>query len=640
MSFPLLVKVWICLSALATASGWILSALGALNRIGYLVVAGLALVCAGVWLLRIRGETARPTKVLNWPRLRWRFTHALPLCFAILAGLVLAGGLLYPPTNHTALSYRTPRVLHWLFEQHWHWIYTDDWRLNNRACGLEWMSAPMLLFARSDRWLFLLNYVPFLLLPGLIFSVFTRLGVNRRVAWNWMWILPAGYTFLLQAASAGNDTYPTIYALAAIDFGCRAWQTRKVSDLLFSVVSISLLTGAKASNMPLGLPWILLVLPLLPLLKTRPVASLAAFTVAALVSFLPTAVLNAVYCGDWTGLKLELEGIEMKSPVVGIWGNSLIFILHNFIPPFFPWAGKWNNSAMESLPQAIVQPMAANFEKGFHRLWELPTEDWVGLGFGVSALMVISLLALFRVQCGWATAANRRLHVPRGWRWAVMGAAWVALLVYCMKTGMVTGARLISPYYPLLLPCLLVPAGHAVLVRRRWWQFLAIGTMLLAIPVVILTPARPLWPAQAVFARLLEMRPGHPLLTRGLNAYTVYAQRSDPLAEVREHLPPGLETVGFMADPDDLDISLWRPFGSRRVKHIRHTDSARQIRERGIHYVVIGGAALKAYGTSLEEWVARTGSEVLASTTVTLKVGEGPQPWYVARLPSHNAMTD
>ena len=63
----------------------------------------------------------------------------------IFAVLVFLGGVLYAPTNHTGLSYRTPRVLHWLSEGHWHWIHTPSYRMNDRACGFEWLSAPLLL---------------------------------------------------------------------------------------------------------------------------------------------------------------------------------------------------------------------------------------------------------------------------------------------------------------------------------------------------------------------------------------------------------------------------------------------------------------------------------------------------------------
>src|SRR5207244_8967318 len=138
-----------------------------------------------------------------------------------------------------------------------------NYRTDNRACGIEWLSAPLFLFTKSDRLIVLLNFVPFLLLPGLIFSVCTRLGVLPRVAWNWMWLLPTGYTFLLQAGSAGNDTFPTVYALAALDFACRAWVSRRPSDLWHSLLAAALLTGAKASNLPLLLPWVVVLLPLL-----------------------------------------------------------------------------------------------------------------------------------------------------------------------------------------------------------------------------------------------------------------------------------------------------------------------------------------------------------------------------------------
>ena len=143
----------------------------------------------------------------------------------------------------------------------WFWIHTPDYRMNDRACGIEWLSAPLLLFTKSDRALFLLNFIPFLLLPGLIFSVFTRLGVRARVAWQWMWLLPTGYDFLLQAGSIANDTFPTVYALAAVDFAARAWQSRRAADLWHSILAAALLTGAKASNLPLLLPWAILIFP-------------------------------------------------------------------------------------------------------------------------------------------------------------------------------------------------------------------------------------------------------------------------------------------------------------------------------------------------------------------------------------------
>ena len=85
----------------------------------------------------------------------------------------------------------------------------------------EWLTAPLLLFTKSDRALFLINLISFLLLPG---AGLQRVHAGRcspdpRVAWHWMWLLPTGYNFLLQAGSVANDTFPTVYAMAALDFG-------------------------------------------------------------------------------------------------------------------------------------------------------------------------------------------------------------------------------------------------------------------------------------------------------------------------------------------------------------------------------------------------------------------------------------
>ena len=153
----------------------------------------------------------------------------------------------------------------------------------------------------------------------------------------------------------------------------------------------------------------------------------------------------------------------------------------------------------------------------------------------------------------------------------------------------------------------------------------------MAVPVLVLTPGRPLWPAQTVLSRLAARKPDQPLLKRALTVYTVYGGRSDPLAEVRTLLPQGLSVVGFMGTPDDIDMSLWRPFGSRRVEHILLSDSRDEIRRRQIQYAVVGGLNLEEHNTSLEDWQKRTGAELVGSVMATTLASKGPHPWYVVR---------
>ena len=649
---------------LATAAGWLLSALGQLNRSGYLVVFCVTALLLWIgrrtwgWSPRTGSSQGSERPLLDpaacsWKKIRRRLGRPLPLAFVLLSFLILLGGLLYPPSNHTALTYRIPRVLQWLARGHWFWIHTSDYRMNDRACGIEWLSAPLLLFTKSDRSLFLLNFFPFLLLPGLVFSLFSRLGVRPRVAWQWMWLLPTGYTFLLQAGSAGNDTFPTVYLLAAMDFACRAWNSRRPSDRWHSLLAAALMTGAKASNLPLLLPWALVFLPCFwltnagkgahknpspPLSPTwtrggKRVISVVLLLLVMLVSFLPTAIINLRYCGDWSGLALELPGMQMKNPLVGIWGNCFLFLLDNLIPPFFPIAGWWNQHALSVLPRWLVGPLVANFEPSFQWLWELPSEDWVGLGFGLSWLVIFAVLAAWRVGPArnpqWAPLDA----LPDGLRRWIILAPWVAVLVYCIKSGMATGARLISPYYPLLLPLLLAGARQAAVIRRRWWQVMVWVVVGLALPVLVLTPGRPLWPAHMILSRLQTLYPEQRLIGRALNVYSVYNIRADPLAGVRSLLPPELRVVGFMARGDDTDISFWRPFGSRRVEHVLVSDSAAEIRQRGIEYVVAGDYNFELNGTSFAAWQHSTGAQLVAETNATVRVSEKPQTWYVLRFP-------
>jgi len=122
MTFLPFVRLWLWISAFATAAGWILSAAGQLNRAGY----ALLFIVFGGFVLFFRKELVSH-RLATGPgggRGSARFRRPLPLCFAVLAALVLLGGLLYAPTSFTALNYRMTRVLQWLANERWWWVHT------------------------------------------------------------------------------------------------------------------------------------------------------------------------------------------------------------------------------------------------------------------------------------------------------------------------------------------------------------------------------------------------------------------------------------------------------------------------------------------------------------------------------------
>jgi hypothetical protein len=629
------VKLWIWISAFLPLTGWVLSAMGQLNRCGYAV----AFIVFAIFILFRRHDLvySQAQLSLDLRKAFCRFRRPLPFCFFALAVLVFIGGAIYPPTHYVALTYHIPRVLHWLAAGRWNWIHTPVVRMNYTGCDFEWLFAPLLLFTKSDRSIFILNFIPFLLLPGLVFSVFTRLGVHPRVARSWMWLLPTGYNFLLQAGSAGNDAVSAFYALAAFDFALRARKSRwagstasgskesSLSDLQHSIVALALLTGTKPVSLPLLLPWLMVVWPLAPLVGRSWLAALPVAALAVVVSFFPIALMNQRHCGDWMGTSIEPSAVDVRNPLTGIFGNGFELLQVNLAPPIFPLAHAWDNEVARIIPHDWL----AIFQGGFFTTGELPTEDWAGIGFGLTGLLVVSVIANFFTPSVRARPALRPpFSIP------VLFAPWVAFLIYCSKAGMATPGRLIAPYYPLLLPGLLVGAGQAYLVRRYWWRALAGVVIFLALVVLVISPDRPLWPAQTILASLAARHPASHLISRAHEVYAIYAKRSDPLAGVRSLLPPDIKVVGFMGTADDCDISLWLPFGSRRVEHFLLNDPPERFRQEGVEYAVIGGANLEMHGVTLEDWMKKNDAELVSQTSATLKVSEGSKPWYIVRLKS------
>jgi hypothetical protein len=92
-----------------------------------------------------------------------------------------------------------------------------------------------------------------------------------------------------------------------------------------------------------------------------------------------------------------------------------------------------------------------------------------------------------------------------------------------------------------------------------------------------------------------------------------------------------LKVVGVIGNEDDCDISLWRPFGARRVEQFFLSDPPAQIRRR-VQYVVVGGFNLKEHGQTIDGWLQNSGAELVGTTNATLKASEGSQPWHVVRF--------
>ena len=573
LSGPVAVAAWIVFCSFCSCAGWVLSALHQLNAAGYAV--GFLLGLGTVWALRAR---LFPGGVRGWNlrKGRRRFRRTFPLAFLVLAFLAILGGAIHPPSNYDALAYRIPRVLHWLAAGQWHWIYTSFQQVNTRACGIEWLSAPLIAITRTDRSLFLVNACSYLLLPGLVFSVFRQVGVRPRVAWCWMWLLPTGYCYLLQAGSVSNDLFSAVYALAAVDFALRARRSGRVSEVCLSALAAALLTGAKASNLPLLLPWAVAFAPTWRLWLARPLALVAIIPVALGSSFLPTVVLNTVYCGDWSGAKIEHVSMGSGPMWLHLLANGITWTLDNLAPPVCPFAGAWNRAADALTPASLTAVFQKySFAPGARNwhLSEMQVEESAGLGFGLTVLLGLSVLAVVigRRRRGNSLAAQSGDLVTR----LVCIASWVSLLFVMTKLSQSSAVRYLAPYYPLLSMGLLRNPAHAGLARRPWWRSWALFSCGLAGLLLVISPARPLWPAGWVVQRYGPRLKSNRLATRALDAYETKSRRSEVFAPVIALLPADASVLGYAAD-DFPEAALWKPFGARRILHVKVSDSGKR----------------------------------------------------------------
>jgi len=613
---PIVIWIWAC--AYLNCAGWVLSALQALNPAGY--AGALVIGLGGLLFARYRlGVSLLPKG--SFPKWSRRFRRGFPLAFLILTVMAVLGGIWYAPTNYDALAYRLPRILHWLAAGQWHWIHTAFERLNTRAPAMEWVSAPVIALCKSDRPLFLINVLSFLFLPGLIFSVFTRLGVRRRVAWSWMWILPTGYGYLLQVGGIGNDMFGAVFVLAAVDFALRASAGGSLLDFAASVLAAGLMLGSKFGNLPLLLPWAVAILPAYHWVLRRPVTVFVLAAMVILISGLPIMWDNQMYLHDWSGARMAKTG---SVALLGLRTVANVFLvsIQNLVPPAFPFTRQWHDLIQTLIPPALnAQLHAAIVENGaaVFNLPETQMEESAGLGCGVSLLLLVSSGA-----AGWNRQVPflRAPFLPCAVRWAAL----ISFVVVLTQSQFAALARLFTPYYALVVPLLLLHPAQANICRRRWWRISAGVVFVLAGLLLVTSPARPLFPVAKVLRHAEHLPP------RVREVYAVYAERNDCFAPVRPLLPSDLKVLGYFSY-DSPETSLWRPFGGLRVAHVCPEDTLADLKKRGIGYVLAPPAGFEEWiHQPLMDWVAKMHGRVVHKMDLRLRVSGNLGEWWLIQI--------
>ena len=537
-------------------------------------------------------------------------------------------GILCAPYNSDTYAYRFPRVLHWLGQGKWHWIHTADMRMNVVGCGYEWFVAPVMLFTRTDRYLFLINWVSYLMLPGLIFCVFRFLGLRLRVAWWWAWLLSSGWCYVMQSASVANDGLAVVYTLAAVALAMKSRETGKARDLWLSLLAAALLTGIKQTAIPLAALWLLAAWPERRIAFSNPKTFFAMAVSSLLVSGVPIIFFNFLHTGTWSGVStMQAEypdwHIQLDSPFWGIVGNAFCIPIQNLLPPFFPWSGAWNH--------AMGDFLTTSFGSHFHSFESFGavspgvSESSAGIGLAIVLMTLISIGAVRKDKTGLQIKCSRL-------QLALRLCPWILLAIFMAKVGEAQNARHLAAYYIFFFPSLLASAGHEKLVRKTWWQKMALLCMASSVLLLVINPVRPLFPAVTVTQQLAAGRPHSKIFSTLRDAYTVSRSFRNAGQQIKEEMPLDEPLVGYAAIGNArFEPALWLPFGVRRVERVIRTDSPEQLAKQGIHYVVIEN--YPSLNCSIDEWMARYHASLVAELTVQERGHDGSQSHvYLMRL--------
>jgi hypothetical protein len=604
--------LWVFYCTWASATGWILSYFHQLHRLGYAIAALPAVLLLAGWWFSDRSHFPRKQ---SWHIQTLRLKK-LPSfgAWAAVTVFILLSGILHPPSNYDGLTYRLPRLLYWLQENHWFWINGIDFRLDIAGTGFEWMSAPLLLATGSDRGLFLLNYVPFLLLPGLFFLAACGLGVRPRSARWWMWVWPLAFGIAMQAASIGNDMVCAGLALASLAFAAEAKRGRPVFCLTLSALAAILMTGVKVTTLPLGLPlaifWIWQAWQCLGFRQIVLISG-SVTPAAVLCSFLPIAWICWQHTGAWNANPGNRLAIEPANPVAGFVGNTMNFGLGSLYPPLFPGVGTIESGLTKALEQKPwflwVRDHYPAFSVGINH--ELPSEEAAGIGLGITLIALVWCVAAVRHP---VKSGRPRNHLGTVFTLGTL----LAFLVILAKIGGNSTPRLLLPFTPFLLLGLLLAFPPLRKMPSDGWSLVP---ALFLLPTLLLNPNRPLIPLTPLAAL-----PGVPsgLRQRVFEVYDSYARRNELLATLRNRLPRDVP-VSFGGGGDQSALSLFKPLGHRKVYDLSPA------REPLADWVVGTRIGIeRRMGTSLENWENGRYRRVFEDK-IASKVSFGPEPWYI-----------
>ncbi len=583
-------RLWIVTCSVLVSWGWFLSLFHGLYGFSYIpVVAALVYfefkIASGKNFEKIIGRS-----------LSRLFTIRMFLTgvFTLSTILLLFKGLLNGPSHDDGLCYRIPMAMQWIMHQGWIWAPWQDMRINMGGTTSAWLSVPLLIWFKSDRTVFLSNWVCQLFFPGLIFSFWRGMGVSGRICWYLMWLLPSAFCFMLQAANTSNDTLGTFFVLAAFYYALKARRNPCWESVALSILSIGLATNVKLNFAVLGFPWLFAIFPQLRVLLGRPLFSIGLVALAISSSFFPESIICWYHGAGFTGLGFNKSVVAPPFPF-SIVGNTFMIILQNIWPPLIMGMTFGSNLSSAISNSNLGYIMDRYFMSGWNIHYQIVPVEQAGLGLPV----IIGLIVLWMY-----TKRTNAIQTP-GFNNLVLGGIGCGLLHFMMFSNSDQEARLICPYYVLLLPALFLRRVLKTKLFRFADRACTVSSLISAILCLTISEGS--------------------IAFTGLNDR---ANEDDSASALLAQLVPAKEgVIGMIRVWCDREAWAWRPYGSRVVIEFSTQASAAEMESYGVHYVVIFQDQLDIDKVDYAKWLKDH-----QATEVCKSDNTGGKLWYCVRI--------
>lgn len=602
----MLAGLWTIAVVWCQLAGWGLGLIGGLNRTGYLLslLPGLAVAFLFVKQAMICCRVSQ--RPLYQPRkrmIRWNLKRFLKgfrmwqAVFIVICLVSLLGALINAPFGWDAYGYRIPRVVRWLQEERWLWLQSGDSRLDISSVVNEWQLAPILALFGSDRPIFLINFLPYMLFPGLIYVASRQTGITRSWALFIMWLIPMGYCFSLEGGGVQNDGVAGIHAVAAIAFlnaRMRTVVSRRWSVSL-SLINICLVSGLKLSNAPLAAAlliwWTWSIRKEFALLAHLNIGPLLTGVTCLVCSIAPVALLNKIHEGAWSGDSKNRYKCEATNYVAAPLVNAGYLLVDGLTPN--PFAPRLNAVAARTIGKSAwvewlvkEHPMAV-----FMRFSILAYEGMSGPGF---PLLVAGPLCLV-VAC-----LRKRGRVRVAVSNILLAVSTLALAVYLMKMASPAAARIASSYFPVL------GIGVIAWISGRGWQpwkaFNRLAFLLssaLVVVCLIFTTSRPILTRSVT--RILDRKAN--------DSYELHRYCSEEVGRFANHQSG---QIYYVLHWGAIAHRLYAPYRKSGTAIEVGSTQWNQNRPRGRGLLAFSEAGIKKrYGISVVAFLGRLGSPTL-----------------------------